>query len=179
MILALVWAHACIQPVPVTRQKATQIAQGSGVTQAICNRETEKQAGIFVSKILFLEHVGICLAQAGRSSAERELIQCLGDAPIGSHVLCVSDVSSSCIWLGPHCGVPVCTEGWSFQACGMVLVSPASSSLTHLPGKEQSIETVQERGPKAPQGCLLPVLSDLLHSLPCPQAAPGVCKRTH
>lgn len=107
-----------MRSVPATWQRATWIAWSSSVTQAICDRELEKQAGIFVSKLLFLEHVGICLAQTGGSSAEREHIQCLRDAPTGSHALCVSKLSAPAFgW--DHCyGVPVCTEGWSFQGLG-------------------------------------------------------------
>lgn len=46
---------------------------GSRPEGAIWSRETEKQAGIFVSKILFGEHAGIRrLDQVGNSGAEKE-----------------------------------------------------------------------------------------------------------
>lgn len=59
------------------------------------------------------------------------------------------------------------------RAWGMVLVSLASSSLTHLPEKEQSIE-IADKGPMASHSCSLPVLSGHLTSFPFPQAGPGV-----
>ena len=61
-----------------------------GIMEAVWNRETEKHAGNFVSKILFLEQAGICLDQTGRSSAEKERIQFCGggDVATKSHVLC-------------------------------------------------------------------------------------------
>lgn len=59
------------------------------------------------------------------------------------------------------------------RAWGMVLVSLASSSLTHLPEKEQNIE-IAEKGPVVPHSGSLPVLSDHLTSFPFPQASPGV-----
>lgn len=119
MFLALIRACECVQLVPVTWQRTTQIAWGSSVTQAICDRQLEKQAGIFVSKILFLEHVGICLAQTGGSSAEREHIQCLGGCSRWKPCLvCVSELSAPAFGWDHCCGVPVCTEGWSFQGLG-------------------------------------------------------------
>lgn len=59
------------------------------------------------------------------------------------------------------------------RAREMVWVSLASISLTHLPQKEQSTQTVQGRGSTAPQVCSLPVPSDLI-SFPSPQL-PQVC----
>lgn len=59
------------------------------------------------------------------------------------------------------------------RASGITLVSLASSSLTHLPEKEQSTE-IAEKGPMAAHSCSLPVLSDHFTSFPFPQAAPDV-----
>lgn len=42
----------------------------------------------------------------------------LGDAPIGSHALCVSEPSAPAFGWDHCCGVPVDTEGWRFQGLG-------------------------------------------------------------
>lgn len=94
MFLAPIRACECMRPVPVMWQRATRIAWSSSVTQATCDRELEKQAGIFVSKLLFLEHVGICLAQTGACSAEREHIQCLGGMLPLEAMPCVCELSA-------------------------------------------------------------------------------------
>lgn len=104
----------------------------------------------------------------------------VGEAPIRSCVFCVSDASSSCIWLGPLLwGSGVCLGEELPGLGGMAWVSlafPHSSPTKRTEHKDCAGKGLHS----APQGCSLPhpVRSHFLPIPPPPQAAPGVWGRT-